>query len=93
MGEKKQRAPQSGMALEMDVMKKIAHQLDRLLDATAGQRVLTFVQHALESKKLIAITGAVSTGLDAGQLGLLRQYQGNMAQQQHPRAAEFGLIE
>lgn len=71
MGEKKMRAPQTGMALEMDVMKKIAHQLSRLDGGLAGERVLQFVQHALESKKLVAIANGVARGPDAGQLGLL----------------------
>jgi hypothetical protein len=97
MGEKKVRAAPTGMALEMDAMKKIAHQLDRLSDATAGQRVLDFVRHALESRKLAVISGAVSSGPQVGQLGLAQQQlyqQAQYNQQPHLKQdSQFGLIE
>jgi hypothetical protein len=65
--EKKARAPQTGMSLEMDVMKKIAHQLGRLDEAAAAERVLEFVQSAVRSTRLKALEYAESDGAN-GQL-------------------------
>lgn len=45
MGEEKAVKPkQTGMALEMDVIKKITHQLERDLPPGAERRILAFVQ-------------------------------------------------
>lgn len=69
--ELKPRGPKfEGMALEMDVMKKIAHQLDRLpKDGTAHVRVVDFVRQAVADRKLGAIRNGVTQGPEAGQLG------------------------
>lgn len=70
--ELKPKAPrQTGMALEMDVMKKIAHQLERLpKDGTAGVRVVEFVRQAVAEKKIAAVSSAVTTGPSQGQFGM-----------------------
>lgn len=40
----KGRGEQTGMVLEVDVIKKISHQLSRVSDARSRHRILTFVE-------------------------------------------------
>lgn len=68
--EKPAKSKFEGMSLEMDVMKKLAAQLERLQNVAARDRVLAFVQQAVFEKKLDAFKLAETRGPDAGQLGL-----------------------
>jgi hypothetical protein len=43
------RREQAGMALEVDAIKKISHQLERVTDNRARVRILSFVQHYVHS--------------------------------------------
>jgi hypothetical protein len=72
-GLKPKKGPKfEGIDLEMDVMKKIAHQLERLPnDGTAHLRVVEFVRNAVAERRIAAISNAVTHGPEAGQLGLL----------------------
>jgi hypothetical protein len=60
--EKTTRAKQTGTALEMDVIKKIAHQLDRGLTPDQMTRIVRFVASAVEEKKLLALKLAEKNG-------------------------------
>lgn len=64
-------AKQKGISLEMDVMKKISHQLHRLPDLMAMQRVIDFMHRATNEEKLHSVDNGLSQGPEAGQLGLI----------------------
>ena len=62
MGEEKEVKPkQTGMALEMDAIKKISHQLERL-PASSAERVVRFVQDWATDRSLSALRNAQPSG-------------------------------
>lgn len=56
------RAKQTGMALEMDVIKKIGAQLERLTDQHGRYRVLNFVQHSVNTALVTQTSGYSQAG-------------------------------
>lgn len=63
--EKTERKPRElkGMALETDIIKKIAHQISRLpKGSTAGERIIQYVQQAVWENKISTVASTEKDG-------------------------------